>query len=205
VGTLFCSPDLEHSYHECSADNPRLLKFHVHKVDPEDSSRNMGTQTPQRFYRISIDIRNWDRHLYRVRLACRNPLRWAWLKVGIRDLERRPRDGRLKAFGVMNPRYAMPPDLVIVPADASERMGTEVTVIQFAAMDLLQLAIQQRDRLDQVIKLLRGTPAITPTSKPASASRTKAKGHKWTAAQREAMSVHQKKIWANRKKRQKKG
>jgi hypothetical protein len=73
-------------------------------------------------------------------------------------------------------------------------------------MDLLQLVKQERDRLNKVIALLEGAP--TSTSKPtkqtgastsASATR-KPKVHKWTEAERKAMSIKQKALWAKKRK-----
>jgi hypothetical protein len=55
----------------------------------------------------------------------------------------------------------------------------------------------ERDRLNKVIALLEGSPTVTKkTAKTAS----KKHGHKWTAAEKKAMSLRQKAIWAKRKK-----
>ena len=68
-------------------------------------------------------------------------------------------------------------------------------------MNLLQLAKQERDRLNKVIALLEsdptGAPAATPAGKPA---KKKNNGHQWTEAERKAMSVKQKALWAAKKK-----
>jgi len=72
-------------------------------------------------------------------------------------------------------------------------------------MNLLQLAKQERDRLNKVIALLEsdttGAPAaITATAKPV---KKKNNGHQWTEAERKAMSVKQKALWAAKKKSKK--
>lgn len=63
---------------------------------------------------------------------------------------------------------------------------------------ILQAVKAEISRLQKVVDLLEGS---TPSPKAAVASR-KHKGHKWTAAQRRAMSDLQKARWAKKKKRQ---
>jgi hypothetical protein len=65
-------------------------------------------------------------------------------------------------------------------------------------MDILAAVKAERDRLNKVIALLEGTPTTTivRTTKTA----RKKHGHKWTAAEKKAMSVRQKAIWAKKKK-----
>jgi hypothetical protein len=65
-------------------------------------------------------------------------------------------------------------------------------------MGLLEQAKLERDRLNKVIALLEGT-TTTPTAKPAKS--TKTHGHRWTTAERKAMSDKQKALWAKKKKR----
>jgi hypothetical protein len=56
-------------------------------------------------------------------------------------------------------------------------------------------------RLNKVVALLEGgTPAPTPTT---NSTTPKRKAHKWTAAQRKAMSIAQKARWAAKKKQKK--
>ena len=72
-------------------------------------------------------------------------------------------------------------------------------------MDLLQLVKQERDRLNKVIALLEpgaptsNSPAAQPTGASASNSAPrKHKRHEWTAAERKAMSLKQKALWAKK-------
>ena len=68
-------------------------------------------------------------------------------------------------------------------------------------MNLLQLAKQERDRLNKVIALLESdTTAAPAAAKPA---KKKSNGHQWTEAERKAMSVKQKALWAAKKKSKK--
>ena len=72
-------------------------------------------------------------------------------------------------------------------------------------MNLLQLAKQERDRLNKVIALLESDMtaapvATTATTRPA---KKKSNGHQWTEAERKAMSVKQKALWAAKKKSKK--
>ena len=68
-------------------------------------------------------------------------------------------------------------------------------------MNLLQLAKQERDRLNKVIALLESDmTAASATAKPA---QKKSNGHQWTEAERKAMSVKQKALWAAKKKSKK--
>jgi len=62
--------------------------------------------------------------------------------------------------------------------------------------EILTAVKAEISRLQKVVDLLEGA---TPSTKAATPS--KRKGHKWTAAQKKAMSEHQKAIWAKRKKR----
>jgi uncharacterized NAD(P)/FAD-binding protein YdhS len=67
-------------------------------------------------------------------------------------------------------------------------------------MDTRQILTEVKaeiSRLQKVVDLLEGS---TPSPRTAAAT-AKRKGHKWTAAQKKAMSEHQKAIWAKRKKR----
>jgi hypothetical protein len=66
--------------------------------------------------------------------------------------------------------------------------------------EILAAVKAEVSRLNKVIALLEGgTPALTSTS-----TTPKRKAHLWTAAQKKAMSVKQKALWAAKKK-QKKG
>ncbi|HEY6763644.1 MAG TPA: hypothetical protein VI386_02645 [Candidatus Sulfotelmatobacter sp.] len=71
-------------------------------------------------------------------------------------------------------------------------------------MNLLQLAKQERDRLNKVIALLESDttagPATTAVARP---TKKKSNGHQWTEAERKAMSVKQKALWAAKKKSRK--
>lgn len=64
-------------------------------------------------------------------------------------------------------------------------------------MDILKLAKQERDRLNKVIAMLEPEGE---TSTPKSHKTQKRKGHEWTAAERKAMSIRQKRIWATKRK-----
>jgi hypothetical protein len=72
-------------------------------------------------------------------------------------------------------------------------------------MNLLQLAKQERDRLNKVIALLESDTTTAPAVTTAAAKRAKKKknGHQWTEAERKAMSVKQKAVWAAKKKSKK--
>jgi hypothetical protein len=71
-------------------------------------------------------------------------------------------------------------------------------------MNLLQLAKQERDRLNKVIALLESdttaAPAATTAAKP---TKKKSNRHQWTEAERKAMSLKQKALWAAKKKSKK--
>ena len=68
-------------------------------------------------------------------------------------------------------------------------------------MNLLQLAKQERDRLNKVIALLESDmTAAAPAAQPA---KKKSNAHQWTEAERKAMSVKQKALWAAKKKSKK--
>ena len=67
-------------------------------------------------------------------------------------------------------------------------------------MSLLEQAKLERDRLNKVTALLVGTTTTTTT--PAkTAKATKRHGHKWTAAEKNAMSIRQKAASAKRRKK----
>jgi hypothetical protein len=74
-------------------------------------------------------------------------------------------------------------------------------------MNLLQLAKQERDRLNKVIALLESDMTAAPVATTAAAAAKPAKkknnGHQWTEAERKAMSVKQKALWAAKKKSKK--
>jgi len=72
-------------------------------------------------------------------------------------------------------------------------------------MNLLQLAKQERDRLNKVIALLEADTTEAPAAKTAAAkpARKKSTPHQWTDAERKAMSVKQKALWAAKKKSKK--
>ncbi|MGA7795855.1 MAG: hypothetical protein WCA19_22715 [Candidatus Acidiferrales bacterium] len=63
--------------------------------------------------------------------------------------------------------------------------------------EILTAVKAEISRLQKVVDLLEGSTSSTKAAAP-----PKRKGHKWTAAQKKAMSEHQKAIWAKRKKRQ---
>jgi hypothetical protein len=65
-------------------------------------------------------------------------------------------------------------------------------------MDILAAVKAERDRLNKVIALLEGTPTTTIVRKTKT---SKKHGHKWTAAEKKAMSLRQKAIWAKRRKK----
>ena len=68
-------------------------------------------------------------------------------------------------------------------------------------MNLLQLAKQERDRLNKVIALLESDMTAAPVATTAAAKPTKkSTPHQWTEAERKAMSVKQKALWAAKKK-----
>jgi hypothetical protein len=73
-------------------------------------------------------------------------------------------------------------------------------------MNLLQLAKQERDRLNKVIALLESdvtTAASVATTAAAKPAKKKSTSHQWTEAERKAMSVKQKALWAAKKKSKK--
>jgi hypothetical protein len=72
-------------------------------------------------------------------------------------------------------------------------------------MNLLQLAKQERDRLNRVIALLESDMTGAPVATTAAAKPGKKKSipHQWTDAERKAMSVKQKALWAAKKKSKK--
>jgi hypothetical protein len=72
-------------------------------------------------------------------------------------------------------------------------------------MNLLQLAKQERDRLNKVIALLESDMTAAPVATTAAAKPAKKRnnGHQWTEAERKAMSVKQKAVWAAKKKSKK--
>jgi hypothetical protein len=68
--------------------------------------------------------------------------------------------------------------------------------------EILTAVKSEISRLQKVVDLLEvGTTSRVSTSASNQTSPTKRKSRKWTAAQRKAMSLHQKQIWAKRKKR----
>jgi hypothetical protein len=69
-------------------------------------------------------------------------------------------------------------------------------MIQSRPMDILAVAKAERDRLNKVIAILEPeAPTATPTK-----SKGKPRGrHQWTEAERKAMSIKQKALWAKKK------
>ena len=69
--------------------------------------------------------------------------------------------------------------------------------------EILAAVKAEVSRLNKVIALLEGgTPAPTPsTTNTNSSTPPKRKVHKWTAAQKKAMSIKQKALWAAKKKK----
>ena len=69
--------------------------------------------------------------------------------------------------------------------------------------EILAAVKAEVSRLNKVIALLEGgTPAPAPTTTTTNSTTTpKRKAHKWTAAQRKAMSIQQKALWAAKKKK----
>jgi hypothetical protein len=65
-----------------------------------------------------------------------------------------------------------------------------LSVVTLSGTNLLEQAKRERDRLNKVIALLEGA---TTTVKPAKTA--KKHGHKWTAAERKAMSLRQRAAW----------
>jgi alanyl-tRNA synthetase len=63
-------------------------------------------------------------------------------------------------------------------------------------MDILAAVKAERDKLNRVIALLEPTPTTIPHT-------AKKQGHKWTDAERKAMSLKQKAAWAKRRKAKK--
>jgi hypothetical protein len=72
-------------------------------------------------------------------------------------------------------------------------------------MNLLQLAKQERDRLNKVIALLESDTTAIPAATTAATKPAKKKStaHQWTDAERKAMSLKQKALWAAKKKSKK--
>jgi|GEM_PF-5911468 predicted RNA methylase len=72
-------------------------------------------------------------------------------------------------------------------------------------MNLLQLAKQERDKLNRVIALLESEMTVAPAATTAAAKPVKKKQnrHQWTDAERKAMSAKQKALWAAKKKSKK--
>jgi hypothetical protein len=67
--------------------------------------------------------------------------------------------------------------------------------------EILAAVKAEVSRLNKVIALLEGgTPAPTPTTTLPTTTTPKRKAHKWTQAQRKAMSIKQKALWAAKKK-----
>ena len=71
--------------------------------------------------------------------------------------------------------------------------------------EILAAVKAEVSRLNKVVALLEGGAATTTNPTPAASSTApKKKAHKWTAAEKQAMSIKQKALWAAKKK-QKKG
>jgi hypothetical protein len=67
--------------------------------------------------------------------------------------------------------------------------------------EILAAVKAEVSRLNKVIVLLEGgTPAPAPTTTSPTTTTPKRKVHKWTQAQRKAMSIKQKALWAAKKK-----
>jgi hypothetical protein len=67
--------------------------------------------------------------------------------------------------------------------------------------EILAAVKAEVSRLNKVIALLEGgTPAPAPTTTSPTPTTPKRKAHKWTQAQRKAMSIKQKALWAAKKK-----
>lgn len=71
--------------------------------------------------------------------------------------------------------------------------------------EILAAVKAEVSRLDKVVALLEGGTVATTTSSTLTASPTapKKKAHKWTAAEKKAMSIKQKALWAAKKKQKK--
>jgi hypothetical protein len=69
--------------------------------------------------------------------------------------------------------------------------------------EILAAVKAEVSRLNKVIALLEGgTPAPTPTTTTTNSTTTpKRKAHTWTAAEKKAMSIKQKALWAAKKKK----
>jgi hypothetical protein len=72
-------------------------------------------------------------------------------------------------------------------------------------MDLLAIAKAERAKLDRVIALLEELPktgmlSSPQATKPSTSTGQKRTPHRWTAAQKKAMSLKQKALWAAKKK-----
>ena len=63
-------------------------------------------------------------------------------------------------------------------------------------MDILAIAKAERDKLNRIIAMLEPN---APTTRKTT-SKSKSTGHQWTEAERKAMSLKQKAIWAKKKK-----
>jgi hypothetical protein len=67
--------------------------------------------------------------------------------------------------------------------------------------EILAAVKAEVSRLNKVIALLEGgTPAPALTTTSPTTTTPKRKAHKWTQAQRKAMSIKQKALWAAKKK-----
>jgi hypothetical protein len=70
--------------------------------------------------------------------------------------------------------------------------------------EILAAVKAEVSRLNKVIALLEGTPAPTPSTPTTNSSTPpKRKAHTWTAAEKKAMSIKQKALWAAKKKQKK--
>jgi hypothetical protein len=70
--------------------------------------------------------------------------------------------------------------------------------------EILAAVKAEVSRLNKVVALLEGGATTTSPTPAASSTAPKKKAHKWTAAEKQAMSIKQKALWAAKKK-QKKG
>lgn len=89
---------------------------------------------------------------------------------------------------------------LIRPEKLRQRLRDMGILPHMDTREILAAVKAEVSRLNKVIALLEGgTPA--PTSAPTSTTTTpKRKAHMWTAAQKKAMSVKQKALWAAKKK-----
>jgi len=70
--------------------------------------------------------------------------------------------------------------------------------------EILAAVKAEVSRLNKVVALLEGGAATTTSPTPAASSTApKKKPHKWTAAEKKAMSIKQKALWAAKKKQKK--